>query len=232
MGNGAILLAAGAGTRMQGATIDKILHPILGKPLFQYSLEAFLDSGMFSEIVIVYREDQQKEALEQITHGVICDSSQIIWCLGGKERMDSVRNGLDALSVSADLIFIHDCARPMIKASQLRDLSENAQTHGAACLAHSVSDTLKRTDGKSPSVLSSVNRDNLWAMETPQVFKFSDIRDAYEKASEEGIHLTDDTSAIALLGKRVQLVNNSRPNPKITTPEDLDRLAILLQLDL
>ena len=232
MGNGAILLAAGAGTRMQGATIDKILHPILGKPLFQYSLEAFLDSGMFSEIVIVYREDQQKEALEQITHEVICDSSQIIWCLGGKERMDSVRNGLDALSVSADLIFIHDCARPMIKASQLRDLSENAQTHGAACLAHSVSDTLKRTDGNSPSVLSSVNRDNLWAMETPQVFKFSDIRDAYEKASEEGIHLTDDTSAIALLGKRVQLVNNSRPNLKITTPEDLDWLAILLQLDL
>ena len=232
MGNGAILLAAGAGTRMQGATIDKILHPILGKPLFQYSLEAFLDSGMFSEIVIVYRENQQKEALEQITHEVICDSSQIIWCLGGKERMDSVRNGLDALSVSADLIFIHDCARPMIKASQLRDLSENAQTHGAACLAHSVSDTLKRTDGNSPSVLSSVNRDNLWAMETPQVFKFSDIRDAYEKASEEGIHLMDDTSAIALLGKRVQLVNNSRPNLKITTPEDLDRLAILLQLDL
>ena len=73
MGNGAILLAAGAGTRMQGATIDKILHPILGKPLFQYSLEAFMDSGMFSEIVIVYREDQQKEALEQITHEVICD---------------------------------------------------------------------------------------------------------------------------------------------------------------
>ena len=135
MGNGAILLAAGAGTRMQGATIDKILHPILGKPLFQYSLEAFMDSGMFSEIVIVYRDDQQKEALKQITHEVICDSSQIIWCLGGKERMDSVRNGLDALSVSADLIFIHDCARPMIKASQLRDLAENAQTHGAACLA-------------------------------------------------------------------------------------------------
>ena len=174
---------------------------------------------MFSEIVIVYREDQQKEALEQITHEVICDSSQIIWCLGGKERMDSVRNGLDALSVSADLIFIHDCARPMIKASQLRDLSENAQT-GAACLPIPFL-TLKRTDGNSLSALSSVNRDNLWAMETPQVFKFSDLRDAFEKALDEGIHLTDDTSAIALLGKRVQLVGIRDQTLKSLHPKTL-----------
>ena len=69
MGNGAILLAAGAGTRMQGATIDKILHPILGKPLFQYSLEAFLDSGMFSEIVIVYRKTNKKKLLSKLPKG-------------------------------------------------------------------------------------------------------------------------------------------------------------------
>ena len=216
---------------MQGATTDKILHPVLGKPVFQYSLEAFVEPGFFSELVIVYRDDAQRTALEAAASTTSSGPARLTWCQGGQERMDSVRHGLAAFQTPPGLVFIHDCARPMVKPVQLRELAEEARTHGAACLARPVADTLKRTDGGNPAQLAPVSRDDLWAMETPQVFQFDEIREAYDQAAEHNAALTDDTSALALLGKRVRLVANPRPNPKITTPEDLDRLALLLQVE-
>ena len=233
MGDGAILLAAGTGSRMQGATGDKILHPVNGKPLFQYSLESFVRSGLFSELVIVYREHGQRQALESIATPVMAAGTppSVTWCEGGQERMHSVRNGLLSFQASPELIFIHDTARPMVQSSQLQELALAARTHGAACLGRPINDTIQRTDGRSPSMLTPVDRDRLWAMETPQVFNFSAITSAYDLAFRENIRLTDDTSAYALTGKPVQLIANPYPNLKATTPDDLDRLGQLLQQD-
>ena len=161
MRDGAILLAAGAGSRMQDATSDKILHPVLGKPVFQYSLEAFATSGLFSELVVVYRDQAQHQALQSI-RAKLAPSTPITYCSGGSERMHSVRNGLAAFQTPPRQVFIHDCARPMIQPAQLRELAEEARTHGAACLAHPVADTLMRTDGRNPAELTPVNRRNLW----------------------------------------------------------------------
>ena len=230
MSEGGILLAGGSGTRMQGLTDDKILHVVNRKPVFLYSIETFVASGLFAEIVIVYRDKSQRRTLESIVQTLDYKTLPAIsWTMGGAERMHSVMKGLRAFQNEPEQVFIHDCARPAIGTGLVLALAKAALEHGAACAAQQITDTIKRTDGKNPAILENLPRKCLWGMETPQVFRHKEIYEGYEMAETQGIHVTDDTTALALTGRRVCLVESPRPNPKLTTPADLAWLEFLLK---
>ena len=227
MNNGAILLAGGSSRRMGGQTDDKVLLTLGDQPLFLYSLNTFLKSNLCQEIVIVHRDEEQKEQLQSLLPK---DSSvQFMFTLGGEERMNSVHNGLKAFTSPPNIVFIHDAARPFISVDLLQKLEQSTEAHGAACPATKVTDTLKRTTTDQPSKLASVDRKNLWAMQTPQTFVYSEILHAYQDTIESGAQITDDTSALERKGGKIYILENPSPNPKLTTPADLPMMEFLLK---
>ncbi|OHE88991.1 MAG: 2-C-methyl-D-erythritol 4-phosphate cytidylyltransferase, partial [Verrucomicrobia bacterium RIFCSPLOWO2_12_FULL_64_8] len=151
---------------------------------------------------------------------------------GGRERGDSVANALAALPDDIGLVFIHDCARPLIDVARIRALQRAARRDGAAVLAHRVPDTIKQAPrAKSPLRrirVSTLDRSRLWAMETPQVFERHLISRAYALVRRRRLTVTDDARAIELLGRPVTFVENPRPNPKLTTPADLAYMEFLV----
>lgn len=225
----AILLAGGSGNRMQGTVDDKILAPLAGKPLIAHSIEAFLSSGQIQTLVIVTRDaEQQTQIASAIPSGH--QQSQITFTNGGAQRQDSVHAGLQAAPADTDIVLIHDCARPCITAEAIRESITQASQIGAACLARPVTDTIKSADTYDGAYLpTTVDRSKLWAVETPQTFQYSIIRDAYQSVITSGTQITDDLSAIEDIDQPVAFIDNKRPNPKLTTPADLPYLDYLLQ---
>jgi 2-C-methyl-D-erythritol 4-phosphate cytidylyltransferase len=227
--NCALLLAGGSGARMRGVVEDKILAPIHGSPAFGYSLRAFARCDAVAVIGIVYRDNAQKEKLAPaLDHSI---PQKIIWIQGGKERQQSVLNGLQALPAEASHTLIHDCARPLVSTALIHLLIETAREDGAACLAHPVTDTIKRIPAAGETKrtdLEDLHRERLWAMETPQAFRHGDILKAYQYVHAQKLQITDDCAAAARIGIKTTLIHNSAPNPKITTAADLDYIRWLL----
>jgi len=226
-----ILLAAGRGSRMAGTVADKVLAPLAGVPVFLRSWRAFAQSGEFSGVTVVYRDEAQRQALAALlaAENDVPALGELHWVRGGEERADSVRAGLAALPADDSLVAIHDAARPFIRSQTILDALETAALHGAAVVARPVVDTIKRIPANSaphaPVFLEDLDRSCLWAMETPQVARHDWLTAGY--ASVTG-PLTDDSAALAVLGHRVAIVPNPFPNPKITRPEDLAWAEFLL----
>jgi 2-C-methyl-D-erythritol 4-phosphate cytidylyltransferase len=216
----AILLAAGSGRRMQGAVADKILAPLAGRPVFAHSVAAFLESNVADYYVIVVRDQAQSIALSAYA------PTPAEFVIGGKERQDSVQNALAVLPADIAYVFIHDCARPLVRVEQLVGLHKVVRKENAVVLAHRVNDTIKKHSDTGH--LKTLDRDRLWAMETPQVFARELIVDAYAKVAKKKLRITDDAAAAELLAHPVALLENSHPNPKITTPSDLAYVEYLL----
>ncbi len=216
----AILLAAGSGQRMNGSVEDKILAPLGGRPLFVHSATAFAESGVADFYVIVYRD--QKQMLELSAYA----PTPALFVPGGAERQDSVAAALAALPPDIGKVFIHDCARPFVRVDQLIALHKIVLREDAVVLAHRVTDSIKehRADGH----LKSLNRDKLWAMETPQVFARDLIVAAYAKVAKKKLRITDDAAAVELLKQPVAILENTYANPKLTTPADLPWFEYLL----
>jgi 2-C-methyl-D-erythritol 4-phosphate cytidylyltransferase len=213
MRNAAILLAAGSGKRMLGAVPDKILAPLGNRPLFAHSAAAFMASGVADFYVIVCRDQRQISELSAYA------PTPSTFVRGGRERQDSVANALEALPPDIEYVFIHDCARPFVQADQLVGLLKVVRREQAVVLAHRVKDSIKLH--ADTGHLTSLDRDRLWAMETPQVFSRDLIHRAYARVIEKGLRITDDAGAVETLKHPVALLENTRPNPKLTTPEDL-----------
>ena len=216
----AILLAAGSGQRMQSAVADKILAPLGGRPLFLHSASAFVESGVADFYVIVYRD--QKQMLELSAYA----PTPALFVPGGDERQDSVAAALAALPPDIGKVFIHDCARPFVRVEQLIALHKIVLREDAVVLAHRVTDTIKKhsADGH----LKSLDREKLWAMETPQVFSRALIDSAYAKVAKKKLRITDDASAVELLKHPVAILENTHANPKLTTAADLPWFEYLL----
>lgn len=214
MRNAAILLAAGSGKRMEGAVPDKVLAPLGNRPLFAHSAAAFMASAVVDFYVIVCRDQRQMTELSAYA------PTPSTFVRGGKERQDSVLNALEVLPPDIEYVFIHDCARPFVEADQLVGLLKVVRKEDAVVLAHRVSDTIKLHADSGH--LTSLDRSQLWAMETPQVFSRDLISKAYARVAEKGLAITDDASAVELLKHPVALLENTRPNPKLTTPSDLE----------
>jgi len=216
----AILLAAGSGRRMQGAVNDKVLAPLAGKPVIAHSAAAFVTSGVADFYVVVCRDTpQQRELMCYVP-------TPAVFVRGGRERQDSVANALEALPGDVEYVFIHDCARPLVRPEQLVALHKIVRREDAVVLAHRVTDTIK--EHRDSARLRTLNRDRLWAMETPQVFATDLIVRAYKKVIARGLRITDDAAAVEQLQHPIALLENTYPNPKITTPADLPYLEFLL----
>ncbi len=206
-----ILVAAGSSRRMG---FDKLAAPLEGVPVLARTIAAFMECAEISEIILVTPLERM-ELLDETTF-----TKPVIRIDGGAERHLSVAAGLAAATQGTELIAIHDAARPFVSQTDLRAVIEAAQEYGAASLARRVTETLKRAD-ESDFTATAVPRENLWFIETPQVFRADLIRTAYHYVLENQLPVTDETSALEAIGVKTKLISSISPNPKITIPADL-----------
>lgn len=211
----AIIVAGGSSQRMG---FDKLFAAIAGEPVIAHTIRAFERAASVHEIVIVAREERQGE-LRKIGSGAEFKKVRGI-VPGGERRQDSVRAGLDRIDREAKYVAVHDAARPLITPEQIERAFSQCRVHGAAALAQPVNDTLKRVDADL-LVVGSVDRHQLYAMQTPQIFERKLIEDAYRAVYTENVLVTDEVSAVEQLGRKIALVLNDDFNFKITYPRDL-----------
>lgn len=208
----AIIVAAGSSRRMG---FDKLLAPLAGKAVLQRSIEAFLKSDEVSEVIVVCPQDRfdtlQLENISKPIHRVD----------GGTDRHDSVAAGLAALSEDTRYVSVHDGARPLISLEQISKVYHAAIDHQSAASARPVTETVKRAD-QNGIVTEAIDRENLWLMETPQIFKSELLLKAYAEVQKKDKRVTDEVSAMELIGQTTHLVSNHSPNLKITYPQDIE----------
>jgi 2-C-methyl-D-erythritol 4-phosphate cytidylyltransferase len=217
---------------MQGAVADKTLALLNGLPVLCHSARAFLDSGCIDRFTIVYRDEAQQAELQAALDQIDLQGKPLDWALGGNERQESVYNALRKQPAGCMHVFIHDSARPLISIDSIQALHHAVLRDRAAVLAHPVADTIKRIPDATrleQTELEDLERNRLWAMETPQAFALPEILNAYQHVRDTGLHITDDTAAAATIGLRTTIVPNHTPNLKITTPHDLSYAEWLLQ---
>ena len=193
---------------------DKLAAPLGGIAVLARTVEAFMECPEISEIILVTPAERMS-LLDETTF-----TKPLIRIDGGAERHLSVAAGLAAVSPDAALIAIHDAARPLVSQADILATIAAAKEHGAASLARRVTETLKHTDD-SDFTAAAVPRENLWFIETPQIFESDLIRAAYKHVIENEIPVTDETSALEAIGVKTKLIPSTSPNPKITTPADL-----------
>jgi 2-C-methyl-D-erythritol 4-phosphate cytidylyltransferase len=218
MGYDVVILAAGQGKRMDAGK-NKMLLDLLGMPIIVHTLLVFERDHQCGRIVLVFNENEW----EQIS-GWIADyeiTKVMAHVQGGKERQDSVYEGLKALKDigSDDIVLIHDGARPVIEQVDIHKVAEAAERSGAAILAVPVKDTIKQVQNNE--VQKTIDRSSLWMVQTPQAFRLSVIMRAHETARQKQLAVTDDASMIESQGGKVTVVRGNYRNIKLTTPEDL-----------
>ncbi|MBI6874295.1 2-C-methyl-D-erythritol 4-phosphate cytidylyltransferase [Clostridium aciditolerans] len=215
--NCAIIVAAGKGRRM-GANINKQFLDIKNKPVIYYSLAAFSNNKSIDEIVIVCAEDEIDYCKIEIVEKYKIDKvSRIV--AGGKERQDSVYNGLRAIE-DCEIVLIHDGARPFVNDKIIEDGIRCAKQYDACACGVVPKDTIKIRDTQGISV-DTLDRNRLFSVQTPQCFKYNMILECHKKLSKDSISVTDDTAVANYYGNKVYLYEGSYDNIKITTPEDL-----------
>ena len=204
---------------------DKMFLDIAGLPLLGHTWRRFDLLSEADEIILVTRDDV-RPVLEDLAKRI---NAQKPWQLvaGGVERQDSVWNGVNATAAESEIIVIQDGARPCTPLAAIQLALVMAREMGAAVLARRMADTLKRGDSEG-QIVGTVDRENLWAVQTPQVFRREIILAALVKVRDEGLSITDDTAACEALGQSVKLVECDQPNPKATTPADLPYIESLL----
>ncbi len=207
----AIIVAAGSSRRMG---FDKLLAPLGGSCVLAQTIQCFQESPEISEIILVCPSERFAEL------GVTA-SCNMVRVDGGAERHDSVKAGLQALSVDSKYVAIHDGARPLVSKAAIALCYETAQQTQAATLARPATETIKRATDEQ-LVTESLDRENLWFMETPQIFEIGLIKEAYREVEARNELVTDEVSALQLLGQATTLVTSPCFNPKITYPADLE----------
>ncbi len=210
-----VLVAAGSGSRMEG--VHKILYPLDGIPVFIRSLIPFEQSHLIGEIIVVARQEDLEEISKLCVEYKLKKVRAVI--TGGESRTESVQNGLEAVSPKAELIAIHDGARPFVTQEVISQVITRAKRCSAAAPAIPVKDTIKTAKGAI--IEQTLPREELFAVQTPQVFEAALIKVAIGNALKEKRIITDDCSAVEQLGVRVALTKGSEENIKVTTQMDL-----------
>ncbi len=213
----AIIVAAGGSTRM-GTAGSKQFIPLLECPVIEYTLRAFQDCKLISEIVVVSREQDAQQIKEIADNNGFSKVKAVV--NGGDSRAHSVKNGIAAASSGAEYYAIHDGARPLITVEEIDRVTEAAFETGAATLGTSVTDTIKIVNGYNV-IESTPLRSQLRAVQTPQVFEKDLYTFALENAGDNLINFTDDCSLIEHMGGEVEVVKGSKENIKLTTPVDV-----------
>ncbi|MBM6828357.1 2-C-methyl-D-erythritol 4-phosphate cytidylyltransferase [Anaerotignum lactatifermentans] len=213
----AVIMAAGKGKRM-GTDISKQFLPVCGKEILAWTVEKFEASPSVDEIILMAGKEGREEVQE------LCD--RYGWkkirqvALGGKERQDSVANGLELLSAQTEVVLIHDGVRPFVTEEMIRESIEGALSYGGCVIGVPAKDTIKVCD-KNQMAVETPERSTLWQIQTPQTFQRELICRAYEKAKADGFLGTDDASVAEHMGRQVYVAKGDYRNIKITTKEDL-----------
>lgn len=214
---GVVIVAAGTSQRMAG--INKLFAPLRGKPLLAWSVDTCQGYSLVQQIVLVLNDKDlawgQKLKKER-------SWSKVTLCPGGARRQDSVKEGLRQMR-DCDWVMIHDGARPFLTLDLIEDGLKIVGDAGAAVAAVPVKDTIKLADSEK-LIKETLQRDRLWATQTPQIFSFDVITRAYENLAAE---VTDDATAVERLGYKVQLYMGDYKNIKVTTVEDLALARII-----
>ncbi|WNC15051.1 2-C-methyl-D-erythritol 4-phosphate cytidylyltransferase [Brevibacillus brevis] len=215
MGTGVVIVAAGSGKRMGGER-NKLWLPLAGEPILAHTVRVFATHEKIDEIVLVVSRQDHADVLAWLDR----ENIRLTVVLGGAERQDSVRNGLSALSDDCSYVLVHDAARPFVTREQISGMIGQVQHDQATIMAVPVKDTIKVV-GPTGIVESTPARESLWAVQTPQAFRMSLLREAHRAAAEAGKVGTDDAMLVEWLGHSVTVMQGSYENIKITTPDDL-----------
>ncbi|MFC1934283.1 2-C-methyl-D-erythritol 4-phosphate cytidylyltransferase [Chloroflexota bacterium] len=217
---GAVIAAGGSSQRM--GEVDKLFAPLGGKPVLAWVVDVFQGCGSIDEIVLVLSEQNLEQGRRLVVERSWSKVTDV--CPGGERRQDSVGNGLSQLN-DCSWAVIHDGARPLVTVDLIDRGLEAAAETGAAIAAVPVTDTIK-VAGDDWFVQGTPPRHNLWTVQTPQVFRFDIIAEAYRQAKYD---VTDDARLVEQLGYKVKLYMGSYDNIKVTTPEDLALAEIFIQ---
>jgi 2-C-methyl-D-erythritol 4-phosphate cytidylyltransferase len=208
-----------------GAQTDKLFLPLAGRPLVAHTWQRFDSARCIAEIVLVVRDGRQGAFADLAAACGFRKPFRLV--AGGPERQDSVWNGLENLAPGTEIVAIQDAARPCTSEALIEATIQAARHDGAAAAAQAVSDTIKYSeDGRF--IARHLDRSRLWAMQTPQTFRVEVIRRALATVREKHLLVTDDTAACEWIGQAVQLVCRAEPNPKVTRPEDVPWVEMLL----
>ncbi|MGD6782151.1 2-C-methyl-D-erythritol 4-phosphate cytidylyltransferase [Sutcliffiella horikoshii] len=219
-----IVLAAGQGKRMKAGKNKQFIE-LEGKPVIIHTLSVFEADPWCSEIKLVINE-KEKDIFKELLHQYPVQKIKEM-VIGGEERQDSVYNGLTSLQ-SAEIVLVHDGARPFISQEVIHNLVEKASKEGAAIVGVPVKDTIKRVS-KAGVVEQTVERSSLWSIQTPQAFRYPILKEAHDKAKTENYLGTDEASLVERIHVPVHIVQGEYENFKLTTPEDLILAKAFLQ---
>ena len=216
--NGVVIVAAGTGSRMNMG-INKQFIKLEGKEIIAYTIEKFYNNSNIEDIVVVVKEDESEFFIFVILDKYNFKNVKIAY--GGKERQDSVYNGLKLLDEKCDVVLIHDGARPFVSDKIIDKSIEEAKEHKAIVVGVPVKDTIKVIDNDK-NIVDTPNRSVLWAVQTPQTFDYNILIDAYKDAFKNKFYGTDDAMLVERIGYKVKMLEGSYNNIKITTQEDLN----------
>lgn len=223
----AIVPSAGAGMRF-GA--NKPFYLLFDKPLVIWSLEVLEEVDLIEEIIPVLKESDMEEGLRLFESFNLSKIKKI--APGGRERQDSVYNALKLIRDKRSLILIHDGARPLIDRDLVTETIKALDGYDGVITGIPVKDTIKEvgSSGEDSIVIRTPDRKNLWAIQTPQLFRYGTLLKAYEEAMIKRFYSTDDSALVERLGGRVRVIMGRYNNIKVTTPEDIAVIEVLSRL--
>ncbi len=213
-----VIVAAGLGKRMK-SKMNKQYLLLKNKPIVARTIEKFESNKYINEIIVVTTEDEKEYCKVNVVEKYNFKKVKAI-VSGGLERQDSVYNGLKGCSKETQIVLIHDGVRPFIKNQEISHIIQETLDKKACVTGVKVKDTIKIVDSDN-NIIDTPNRENLWAVHTPQAFEYNLILDAHEKCRREGWTVTDDSMLVEKLGIKVKMIEGSYDNIKITSPEDL-----------
>lgn len=216
--NGVVIVAAGTGSRMK-KDINKQFIKLNDKEIIAHTIDKFYNNKNIDDIVVVIREDEEEYFNENIKDKYGFTNLKIAY--GGKERQDSVFNGIKSLNKECEIVLIHDGARPFVTNDIIKRSIKEASEHNAIVVGVKVKDTIKVVSDNG-NIMDTPDRSYLWCVQTPQVFKYDIITKAYEDAYDKDYYGTDDAMLVERIGYNVKMIEGSYNNIKITTQEDLE----------
>ncbi len=228
-GTVAIITAAGSGTRM-GIEQAKQFLDLVGRPLLAVTLEPFQKCRAVDAIILVVPSKDMDFCRKEIVAAFGFDKVKKV-VPGGERRQDSVRSGIEATNGEYGFVLIHDGVRPVIDEALIESVVKKSKTHRAVITALPAKETVKEVTGLG-EVVKTYDRNRVWLVQTPQVFRYKDIAAAHQKALFEGWEeATDDSLLVERLGIPVNVIEGSEKNIKVTTPDDLELARFFLGRD-
>ena len=228
MGTASAVVVAAGNSRRMGGNVDKTLLPLGAHPVLAHALLAFERCPAVDEVVLVVRADRVAASAALAREAGCAKVRRVV--AGGATRLASVRAGVAACDPAAEVIAVHDGARPCVTPDLIARCVASAREFGSGVAAAKVTDTVKAVAEDGVTVARTVDRTPLWTAQTPQAFRAPILRDALARAADGDPAVTDEAAAVEQAGGAVRLVPSTRPNPKVTFPDDLALAERLLAL--